>query len=807
MKTETLQNKYFGGYNPAVRKKISGEKVSAILEYLNKTYLIILPAAFLLGRVSLLGGLMPFGFALYAATLGMSINRIFVAVAIFAGMLTSGATFQLYTAITAMLLFNAINIPFKKTTGLTLRVAVIAFVSALLPEMLLNYLQGYMANGFLVYDVIKSFISAFIIFALVFVFKNALDILESPKKRYSLANEEVLSIAIAVALAVGGLGGWTLFGISPKNVLCIIIILIFSYKTGAGNGAAIGVIVGTLISISSNSSPVIIASYAFCGLLSGILKKLGKIGCCLGVLMGNAILMFYTNGSTEVLVYLYEIVISIIAFMLIPEKVMDLLVSKFERALSAKEDKKGYSTRIKDMTVDRLNKFSYAFGEMAKTFDEISETRTITEKHDITAIFDRVADKVCKDCSLCTYCWEQNFCNTYQVMFKIVEKLDSKGWIEQEDIPGYFMERCERVDDFVKAVNNVFELFKVDMVWRNRVGESRGLVSQQLKSMSKIISNLASELNTDIRFKDDIENQIVLKLSMTGVKNADAIVYENKFGKYEVTLSYKGCGGKRNCIGSVEKAVSDIIGRRMLKDSSECGLNAKTDICTIRLVEEETFKVITGVARIPKNEKVVSGDNYTFLNTGDGKYISALSDGMGTGHKACVQSKATINLIEQFMESGFDKDTTVKLINSILVLRSNDDCFATIDLSVLDLYEGEVEFVKVGAAPTFIKRSDCVETIRTASLPAGILSDMEIELIHKKVGNGDFLIMLSDGIIDSFQSTEDSIKTVQGILQDMTSKNPQKIAEDLLEQALSNCKDKVPVDDMMVMVSKVWKTK
>ena len=112
----------------------------------------------------------------------------------------------------------------------------------------------------------------------------------------------------------------------------------------------------------------------------------------------------------------------------------------------------------------------------------------------------------------------------------------------------------------------------------------------------------------------------------------------------------------------------------------------------------------------------------------------------------------------------------------------------------------------MGAAPTFIKRSDCVESIRTAALPAGILSDIEIELIHKKVVNGDFLIMVSDGIIDSFQATDDSIRAVQEILQNMTSKNPQKIADDLLQEALSNCRDKVPVDDMMVMVSKIWRT-
>lgn len=800
MKTEMLPYKNLGGLGRAISQKGKSSKASAVLDYLNKTNLIILPAAFLLGRISLLGGLMPFGIALYAATLGLNVNRIMISIAIFAGMLTSGATVQLYTAFAAMLLFNALNIPFKKIVGSSARVGIIAFIGVLIPEMLITWLQG-----FLMYDVLKSLLNGFIIFALVFVFKNVLEVLGNPSRRYSLSNEEILSIAIACALAVGGLGNWNIAGVSIRNILCILIILIFSFRTGAGNGAAIGVIVGTVISISSNSSPTIIASYAFCGLLSGILRNMGKIGCCVGVLMGNALLTFYTNGSTEVLIYLYEIIISILIFLFIPEKVMDAVVSKFDKNLAVGGDKKAYSLRLRDITVEKLNKFSVAFGEMAKTFDEISETKAITEKQDITGIFDRVADRVCRDCSLCIHCWEQNFCNTYQIMFKIVEKLDSKGWIEQADIPQYFLDRCERVEDFVRAVNNVFELFKVDMVWRSKIGDSRGLVSQQLKSMSKIISNLAGELKSDINFKEDIENQIVLELAKAGIRNAEAVVYENKFGKYEMSLSYKGCGGKRSCIGSVEKILSEIVDRKMVKDGSECGLNPKTNTCTVKFVEEENFKVITGVSRISKSEKYVSGDNYTFINTGDGKYIAALSDGMGTGHKACMQSKATVNLIEQFMESGFDKDTTVKLINSILVLRSTDDSFATIDISVVDLYEGEVEFVKVGAAPTFIKRSELVEAVRAASLPAGILSDVEVELIHKKVGSGEFVIMVSDGIIDSFKDSQDGIKTVQNLLQDMDSKNPQIIADELLDAALSRSADRNPVDDMTVMVSKIWK--
>lgn len=802
MKTETLPYNNLGEYREKLHKN-SSSKAAALLDYLNsanKLNLIVIPAAFLLGRISLMGGLMPFGIALYAATLGLNLSRVLIALAIIAGMLTSGATVQIYIATVSMLLFNAMNIPFKKSVGSSLRTAVTAFTGVLIPEMIITCFQG-----FLLYDVLKSLLNGFLIFALAFVFKNVLDVMGSTTRRHVLTNEEVLSIAIACALSIGGLGTWAVLGVSLRNILCILVILIFSYRTGAGNGAAIGVIVGTVISISSNSSPLMVSSYAFCGLLSGILRKMGKVGSCIGVLMGNAVLTFYTNGSTEVLIYLYEIIVAIVLFMLIPDKVTDAVVNKFNKALADRGDKKGYSIRIKELTVEKLNKFSKAFGEMAKTFDEISETRSITEKHDITAIFDRVADRVCKDCSLCSHCWEQNFCNTYQILFKIVEKLDCKGWIDQQDIPQYFMDRCERIDEFVKAINYTYELFKVDMVWRSRISESRGLVSQQMRSMSTIISNLAVELNTNIVFKEDIENNILLALTKKGLRNVEAVVYENKTGNYEISLSYKGCGGKRSCIGCVEKVVSDVIGCKMVKNGSDCGLNPKTDVCSIKLVKEDTFKVITGVARVAKDEKHVSGDNYTFLNSGDGKYIAALSDGMGTGHKACLQSKATVNLIEQFMESGFDKDTTVKLINSILVLKSNDETFATIDICVVDLYDGEVEFVKVGAAPTFIKRADYVETIRAASLPAGILSNVELELIHKNVNSGEYIVMVSDGVVDSFKNSDDSITEVQNVISQMTSKNPQKIADDLLTEALNRCKDKEPVDDMMVMVSKIWK--
>lgn len=797
MKTDIQPYKRLGDFGGNFGKT-GGNKILEI--NFVKSGLILLPIAFLLGRISFFGGMMPFGIAIYGAAQGYKPNRLLMVACILGGMLTAGAREQIYVTAAAMLLFNALEYVLKKgKSKVAFRHAVTAFIGVLIPEMVMVYLQG-----FLLYDFLKGIFGAFIVFSLVFILKSAIAVITEGRRVQSYTSEEIISIAIISALALSGLGNISLFGFTIKNILSILVVLAFSYKCGAGVGAAAGVTVGLIASMSAAVSPLIIGTYAFCGLLSGVFGKLGKIGVSLGFVIGNAVLTLYMNGSIEVLVHLKEITAAILVFLLIPQKAIDMTVGRFDRTSENGQDKGNYSSRIKEMTVDRLNRFSKAFKELAGTFSEISETKVVTNKQDISVLFDRVADRVCKDCSLCLHCWDRNFYNTYQVLFKIVERLDVKGRIEENDIPSYFLDRCERVNDFVEAVNSIYEIFKVDMVWKSRIGESRGLVSQQLEGLSRVISNLASEIDVNVRFNGELEDRLVEELKRAGVKANEAIVVENKWGKYEISIFHKGCGGKRSCISVVEELVSKSVGRKMVKEGPECH-KASNGSCTLRLVEEEAFRVTTGIAKVSKQNNSVSGDNYTFMNTGEGKYIVALSDGMGSGQKAAMQSKATVSLLEQFMEAGFDKDITVKLINSILVLRSNDDSFATIDLSVIDLYEGSVEFVKIGAVPTFIKRNGSVEAVRNVSLPAGILSNIEVELMNRSVESGEFIIMMTDGIPDAFQEGgEDGIKLLQGFIQELKTINPQEIADSILREAYSRSGGE-PFDDMTVMVSKVWK--
>ncbi len=795
MKTHAIAYPRLGNVEKVYERTKEGLSLNVPI---SKSSILILLISFMLGRVSLFQGFMPFGIAFFMAAASTGTSRILMTLAVAAGMITGGGFEQVYITIASIIIFSALEKLFSNKKN-EFNISVMAFVSVIIPQMVMVILQG-----FLLYDTLRSICYSGLVFALVFIFKYSISIIEESKKRNVLSNEEMISVAMLMTLTLAGIGNIELAGINLINVAGILAILLFSMVSGPGVGAAVGVIVGLVVNIINPSITMVIASYAFCGLLCGVFKNLGKAGVCFGFVAANALFTLYINGSTEVLIYIKDILAAVSIALLIPKKYVAKTVGYFTLAAVGTRDKSCYSARIKELTIDRLNKFSKAFAELSKTFREISETATATSKQDISSLFDRVADKVCKDCSLCLHCWDRNFYNTYQVMFKIIEKLEDKGYIDEKDIPDYFMDRCERISDFVKQVNNVYELFKVNLVWKNRVGESRGLISQHLDGLSKVIANLANEINYDVKFKGDLEDKLLVELDKAGIKANDAVIFQNKWGKNEVTIFHRGCGGTRNCINTIEKVASEVIGRRMVKERNECVQNHKNGICTLKLVEEETFRVTTGVAKLGKYDEGVSGDNYTFMNTGDGKYILALSDGMGSGRKAECQSRAAISLLEQFMETGFDKDTAVKLINSILVLKSDDDSFATIDLSSIDLYDGKVEFVKIGAVPTYIKRPDRVETVKAVSLPAGILSDIETEMICKNVNNGDFIIMVTDGVIDSFKTNGDGEKSFIKYIEEIDNLNPQGIADSILNKAYSNCGDKA-LDDMTVLVAKVWK--
>ena len=125
------------------------------------------------------------------------------------------------------------------------------------------------------------------------------------------------------------------------------------------------------------------------------------------------------------------------------------------------------------------------------------------------------------------------------------------------------------------------------------------------------------------------------------------------------------------------------------------------------------------------------------------------------------------------------------------------------DACLFDLYSGTCEFVKAGASTTFIKRKDSVEKISSTTLPVGVLQELEIDVETKELTSGDYVIMVTDGVIDALPVGEQEALMCT-FIQDSDIVNPKELAHHILGQVLE-WTGEVPMDDMTVLAVGMWK--
>lgn len=177
---------------------------------------------------------------------------------------------------------------------------------------------------------------------------------------------------------------------------------------------------------------------------------------------------------------------------------------------------------------------------------------------------------------------------------------------------------------------------------------------------------------------------------------------------------------------------------------------------------------------------------------------------MGSGEEANQSSRIAINMLAKLLKAGFDKETSLKLINSSLIANTKEDMYTTLDIQILDLFAGNMEFIKSGACPTFVKRNKEVQLLKSITLPTGIVEKNELIVYDYDLEDGDILVMCSDGVIDSNTEYINKELWVKYLLEDISVDDAQQIANMVLNEAIDN-EFGMKKDDMTVIVAKVNK--
>lgn len=463
---------------------------------------------------------------------------------------------------------------------------------------------------------------------------------------------------------------------------------------------------------------------------------------------------------------------------------------------------KNYAERKDQLAINRLKEISELFDDLGRTFRNSTQIDTVVDTKEVYQLIDQIANVQCANCGMRRFCWEEGFYTTYYAIFNMISIMDGGGSLVDENIPIAIKDYCINKEEIIDEIKRYFNTFKINNMWRNKILENRILVSDQLEEVAKVVGNIANDIYVNPIFKEDIEEIIFANLKNNKVDVKDVIVMELDGENFEIYVD-------------VEKTYKDVNKGENIKKLVSKSINTPLKLCLTyvksqeenqkyKLIKSNRYNALTTAVSEPNGFNEVSGDNYTF-GEGENSYFVALSDGMGMGEKANRESTTAINLLESFLEAKFDKAVALKTINSILMLKSNDELFTTLDVSLFDLCTGKLQIIKTGSPATFIKRKDEVKVINSQSLPVGILKDVEFNVYEEYLEDGDIVIMMSDGVLEANKDISYVERWMKDIIKNIESLNPTTIANEILNVAKLNSDDN-PKDDMTILVTKIWKT-
>lgn len=342
-----------------------------------------------------------------------------------------------------------------------------------------------------------------------------------------------------------------------------------------------------------------------------------------------------------------------------------------------------------------------------------------------------------------------------------------------------------------------------DTVLRAKGGwESQQLLCGNLNEIAHIMEKMSSEVFLVKPVEAKMRRIVVNGLKAEGIVVTDVYYIERPGEPTTIGVSMyskreQGCSSEH-----VADMLSVLLNRRMeVSVVSPYLIDGENK--SFVFVEEAAFVVLTGVARAVKEGETVSGDNYSIIESERGRLTVLLSDGMGSGEKACADSEWVLDLMEKLIDAGYTLEGALKLVNNALLSRPDKENMSTIDICDLDLHKGTGVFYKIGGAASFIKRDCSVEQVENPCLPMGIFP-LEVPVAMEKVfQDGEYVIMMTDGVLDALRKNRYE-ETMRQIIESVKEQNPKEIAKRILQFVLHLSCGHIQ-DDMTIIVLGMWK--
>ena len=601
----------------------------------------------------------------------------------------------------------------------------------------------------------------------------------------SAYQEELGCLYVTFLLLTAGLARITALGISVGRVLASAGVLLFAVAGGPAGGAVMGVGAGLVALALGKEYAFLMGSYAAGGLLAGAASRFGRIPTALCYLVVTALVSVTSPTARMLQISLAENLLACLIVLVLPARVVQF-VQPAREGTAAQTSAERMALRM------RMERFAQALREIGETTREVSRKLNSMHLCSVEDVWQHTLDTVCRKCPRRYRCWQSEFDQTMDAVNNCMLILRREGQLESGQIPAPLREVCRVPDELAAALTAGYVRYQAELGSRRKVSQIRGVVTDQFEGLAMLVEELSGRWESYCCRDSRLEEKAQSCLTAQGLDPGEICCSLDRENRLLMDCEINPLKLPRLDKTALALEMGELLGRELeLPQVRTVGGHAY-----LSWQERAVYTVDWGSSQLTETGSKITGDAYRSLTTDTGRFVLILSDGMGTGGNAAVDSAMTSDLLRRLLEAGVGCDAALKIVNSALLLKSGEETLATADVAAVDLFTGRAEFYKAGAAPTFLVKNGRAGYVQSDSLPAGILEGAAFEKSSLTLREGDRLVLVSDGV------TATGADWVKSQLEAGASSSPQQLAESLAKTARER-QQPGREDDITVLVAEL----
>lgn len=738
--------------------------------------------SFIFGGATIFSAISPFGVAFVACLPIKYAITASVGTIISVFLFTQSSYTGFY--VTAVLIVLGVRFCLARMTRLKIKPAFLSMIA--LAAMSFCALFYNIVNTVSMVDLLLMCIEVLLCGCFTYFFSITADALLRKRTTPILSYIQLTSIAITFICVICGFAGYSILNVNIGVILGVVSIYVLMCRYGIFGASISSIIVAIALNLYSIEMLEFTGLLIISSFLAGVFSPLGKFGQLSAFITVSTFCMLLLGAPVMLSYRLIDIFLATAIFVVIPQRFMMLIdrdSAMPANAISSRVMQSGISSKL-DYAADTIKDLQNELETISAKFSDI-------DYNNLLGVSDFAANSVCKGCTCALDCWDSNYNDTVDAFNPIIQNLKINNAIDEQTMPSYLVDKCCKLEKLMAAINVYYTGFLSKQNSKRQVTEARRMVFEQFHSLSDMLCEVSDEIGEINSYDEVISRNVMSAFCKMESQPLQVVSAVDRFGR--TTVEIYSDNMLKTSPAILCEAISNAA-NKLFDLPSITIVNNKTKIA---FFEKANYTVDFSVQQSCFLENQVCGDSYEYFTDSKGYAYLLLSDGMGKGKRAAIDSVMTCSLMAKLIKAGFGIESSIKLINSSLLVKSTDESLSTIDMAKIDLYTGKVEFLKAGAATSFVDISGDVKKIESTSLPIGIIQGVECERKLITLKDRDIIVLVSDGATASGE----------GYIVDEIKRSSHKSAKEISVKICYEAKQRMTEhqDDITVIVAKLQK--